>query len=42
MLYVIDNQNKKWKMIDRIQYNISPLDTKRMEKRILKSIEKIK
>jgi hypothetical protein len=42
MLYIIDNQNKKWKMIDRIQYNISPLDTKRMEKRILKSLEKIK
>ncbi|WP_405352054.1 hypothetical protein [Nonlabens sp. Asnod3-H03] len=42
MLYIIDNQDKKWKMIERYQYTNSPLETNKMEKRILKALEKIK
>jgi hypothetical protein len=41
MLYVIDNHTKKWKMIKRYRYNYSPLVTDKMEKRILRALEKI-
>lgn len=42
MLYIIDNITERWIMIDRTIYNNSPLETKRMKKRILKSLEKLK
>ncbi len=42
MLYVIDNKNKKWKMIERYVYDNSPLETDKTKKRILKSLEKLK
>jgi hypothetical protein len=42
MLYVIDNKNKKWKMIERFVYDNSPLETDKTKKRILKSLEKLK
>lgn len=40
-LYVIDNKNKMWKMIERYRYNYSPLETKMMKKRILRALKKL-
>lgn len=42
MLYVIDNKNKRWKMIERYKYDNSPLEIEKMKERILKSLEKLK
>ena len=41
MLYIIDNKNRTWKMIERYVYNNSPLETEKAKRRILKSLEKL-
>ncbi|MET2985111.1 hypothetical protein [Aureibaculum conchae] len=41
MLYLIDNNNKTWKLIKRYEFDYSPLITSRIEKRIIKVIEKL-
>jgi len=40
-LYVIDNKNGMWKLVDKIEYNNSPLHFKKIKEIILKSLEKI-
>jgi hypothetical protein len=42
ILCIIDNENKKWKIIEKYQFGFSPLNIKKLEKRLLKSLEKIK
>ncbi|WP_179353878.1 hypothetical protein [Winogradskyella vidalii] len=41
-LFVIDNKNKKWKMIKSYEYDNSPLEIEKLKEIILKSLEKLK